>query len=112
MASLNVLFPFKSFSVTECLLFIVTVIKQNTYNTSLFELISIENDIKLAESDVADWAAPRPVKKNLNSALDDVYIKPEPLGVVLIIGTWNYPWAMILQPLVGAIAAGSRIVFY
>lgn len=60
---------------------------------------------------MADWAAPRPVKKNLNSALDDVYIKPEPLGVVLIIGTWNYPWAMILQPLVGAIAAGSRICF-
>uniref|UniRef100_A0A672K465 Aldehyde dehydrogenase domain-containing protein n=1 Tax=Sinocyclocheilus grahami TaxID=75366 RepID=A0A672K465_SINGR len=81
-------------------------LNRNTYNTSLFELISIENDIKLAESDMADWAAPRPVKKNLNSALDDVYIKPEPLGVVLIIGTWNYPWAMILQPLVGAIAAG------
>uniref|UniRef100_A0A673K2C8 Aldehyde dehydrogenase n=1 Tax=Sinocyclocheilus rhinocerous TaxID=307959 RepID=A0A673K2C8_9TELE len=84
-------------------------LNKNTYNTSLFELISIENDIKLAESDMADWAAPQPVKKNLNSALDDVYIKPEPLGVVLIIGTWNYPWAMILQPLVGAIAAGSRI---
>ncbi|KAL0174098.1 hypothetical protein M9458_030066, partial [Cirrhinus mrigala] len=59
----------------------------------------IENDIKLAESNMTDWAAPQPVKKNLNSALDDVYIKPEPLGVVLIIGTWNYPWAMILQPL-------------
>uniref|UniRef100_A0A8C2BDJ6 Aldehyde dehydrogenase n=1 Tax=Cyprinus carpio TaxID=7962 RepID=A0A8C2BDJ6_CYPCA len=85
-------------------------LNRNTYNTSLFELISIENDIKLAESEMADWAAPRPVKKNLNSALDDVYIKPEPLGVVLIIGTWNYPWAMILQPLVGAIAAGNAAV--
>uniref|UniRef100_A0A672L337 Aldehyde dehydrogenase 3 family, member A1 n=1 Tax=Sinocyclocheilus grahami TaxID=75366 RepID=A0A672L337_SINGR len=82
----------------------------NTYNTSLFELISIENDIKLVESDMADWAAPRPVKKNLNSTLDDVYIKPKPLGVVLIIGTWNYSWAMILQPLVGAIAVGNAAV--
>ncbi|XP_048017040.1 aldehyde dehydrogenase family 3 member A2 [Megalobrama amblycephala] len=85
-------------------------LNRNTYNNSLFELIGIENDIKLAESDMADWAAPQPVKKNLNSALDDVYIKPEPLGVVLIIGTWNYPWAMILQPLVGAIAAGNAAV--
>uniref|UniRef100_A0A672L0J1 Aldehyde dehydrogenase 3 family, member A1 n=1 Tax=Sinocyclocheilus grahami TaxID=75366 RepID=A0A672L0J1_SINGR len=83
---------------------------RNTYNTSLFELISIENDIKLVESDMADWAAPRPVKKNLNSTLDDVYIKPKPLGVVLIIGTWNYSWAMILQPLVGAIAVGNAAV--
>uniref|UniRef100_A0A673IDC5 Aldehyde dehydrogenase 3 family, member A1 n=1 Tax=Sinocyclocheilus rhinocerous TaxID=307959 RepID=A0A673IDC5_9TELE len=45
--------------------------------------VRIENDIKLAESDMADWAAPRPVKKNLNTALDDVYIKPEPLGVFI-----------------------------
>lgn len=81
------------------------------HGTSLFELIGIENDIKLAEREMTDWAAPRPVKKNLNSALDDVYVKPEPLGVVLIIGTWNYPWAMIFQPLVGAIAAGNGINF-
>jgi len=94
------------------LILIVSVVKQSTYNTSLFELIGIESEIKLAESDMADWAAPRHVKKNLNSALDDVYIKPEPLGVVLIIGTFNYPWAMILQPLVGAIAAGTRIYSY
>uniref|UniRef100_A0A671K1S5 Aldehyde dehydrogenase n=1 Tax=Sinocyclocheilus anshuiensis TaxID=1608454 RepID=A0A671K1S5_9TELE len=60
-------------------------LNRNTYNTSLFELISIENDIKLVESNMADWAAPRPVKKNLNSALDDVYIKPEPLGA----DNWN-----------------------
>uniref|UniRef100_A0A671K0K4 Aldehyde dehydrogenase 3 family, member A1 n=1 Tax=Sinocyclocheilus anshuiensis TaxID=1608454 RepID=A0A671K0K4_9TELE len=59
-------------------------LNRNTYNTSLFELISIENDIKLVESNMADWAAPRPVKKNLNSALDD--------------------------PLVGAIAAGNAAV--
>uniref|UniRef100_A0A673I7N4 Aldehyde dehydrogenase n=1 Tax=Sinocyclocheilus rhinocerous TaxID=307959 RepID=A0A673I7N4_9TELE len=62
-------------------------LNRNTYNTSLFEMISIENDIKLAESDMADWAAPRPVKKNLNTALDDVYIKPEPLGVVFQLHT-------------------------
>lgn len=66
----------------------------------------------MAESDLVDWAAPQHVKKNLNSAADDVYIKPEPLGVVLIIGPWNYPWATVLQPLVGAIAAGTRIYSY
>uniref|UniRef100_A0A673ID36 Aldehyde dehydrogenase n=1 Tax=Sinocyclocheilus rhinocerous TaxID=307959 RepID=A0A673ID36_9TELE len=65
-------------------------LNRNTYNTSLFEMISIENDIKLAESDMADWAAPRPVKKNLNTALDDVYIKPEPLGVVLMVSGLTY----------------------
>ncbi len=34
-------------------------------------------------------------------------IIPEPRGVVLIIGPWNYPLGLMLTPLVGAIAAGN-----
>uniref|UniRef100_A0A8C6STC1 Aldehyde dehydrogenase n=1 Tax=Neogobius melanostomus TaxID=47308 RepID=A0A8C6STC1_9GOBI len=41
---------------------------------------------------------------------DQVYVRPQPLGVVLIIGAWNYPWALTLGPLVGAIAAGNAAV--
>lgn len=35
------------------------------------------------------------------------WIEPHPLGVVLIIGAWNYPVQLLLGPLVGAIAAGN-----
>lgn len=35
------------------------------------------------------------------------YIVPEPLGVVLIMGPWNYPFHLLLRPLVGAVAAGN-----
>ncbi|XP_060703709.1 aldehyde dehydrogenase family 3 member A2-like isoform X2 [Hemiscyllium ocellatum] len=42
--------------------------------------------------------------------MDTVYIHREPLGVVLIIGAWNYPLALIVQPLIGAIAAGNAAV--
>lgn len=42
-----------------------------------------------------------------------MYIKPEPYGVALIIGAWNYPTNLILSPLVSAIAAGeSRFHIY
>lgn len=34
----------------------------------------------------------------------------EPLGVVLIIGPWNYPFQLLFTPLVGAIAAGNCVV--
>jgi len=34
----------------------------------------------------------------------------EPLGVGLIIGPWNYPFQLLLSPLVGAVAAGSCVV--
>ncbi|CAG06497.1 unnamed protein product [Tetraodon nigroviridis] len=78
--------------------------------TELFETLGLEAEIRLALEKLAEWAAPRPVEKNLLTVSDEVYIQPEPLGLVLIIGAWNYPWAITLQPLVGAIAAGNAAV--
>ena len=73
--------------------------------------MGLEGEIHLAVDKLAQWAAPRPVEKNLLTISDEVYIQPEPLGVVLIIGAWNYPWAVTLQPLVGAIAAGIVVAW-
>lgn len=84
--------------------------QQSQYDTPLLELIGIENEIKLAIEKLSEWAAPRPVEKNLITLSDEVYIHPEPLGVVLIIGAWNYPWAVTLLPLIGAIAAGKGTI--
>lgn len=81
---------------------------QSENGTLLYEIFGLEAEIKLALSKLAEWAAPRPVPKNLLTISDEVYIRPEPLGVVLIIGAWNYPIAVTLQPLVGAIAAGKE----
>lgn len=64
-------------------------------------------EIELTLDNLHDWAAPQHVKKNLMTMQDDVYINYEPLGVVLVIGAWNYPLVVLLQPVVGAIAAGT-----
>ncbi|XP_077594003.1 aldehyde dehydrogenase, dimeric NADP-preferring-like [Stigmatopora nigra] len=85
-------------------------INRSQYDTSLLELIGIDNEINLALEKVGEWAAPRLVEKNLLTISDKAYIQSEPLGVVLIIGAWNYPWALTLIPLVGAIAAGNGAV--
>ncbi|MBT3585098.1 MAG: aldehyde dehydrogenase family protein, partial [Halobacteriovoraceae bacterium] len=37
-------------------------------------------------------------------------IQSEPLGSVLIIGPWNYPFQLVISPLVGAIAAGNTAI--
>ncbi|XP_058483031.1 aldehyde dehydrogenase family 3 member A2b [Solea solea] len=76
----------------------------------LYETLGLEGEINLAIKKLKEWAAPRAVEKSLVTISDTVYIKPEPLGVVLIIGSWNYPWAVTIQPLVGAIAAGNAAV--
>ena len=34
---------------------------------------------------------------------------PEPRGVALVIGAWNYPIQLILLPVIGAISAGKMM---
>jgi aldehyde dehydrogenase (NAD+) len=38
------------------------------------------------------------------------WVQAEPLGCVLILGPWNYPLMLVLQPLVAALAAGNTAV--
>ena len=37
-------------------------------------------------------------------------VHPEPYGVALVMGAWNYPINLALTPAVGAIAAGNCVV--
>ena len=50
------------------------------------------------------------VEKNIVTLLDGTYRHPDPLGVVLIMGAWNYPFQLSLGPLAGALAAGNCVV--
>ncbi|XP_061558353.1 aldehyde dehydrogenase family 3 member A2b isoform X1 [Phycodurus eques] len=85
-------------------------LNKSEVGVQMYETLGLEEEIGLAVRKLKEWAAPRPVEKNLLTVSDSVYIKAEPLGVVLIIGAWNYPWAVTLQPLVGAIASGNAAV--
>lgn len=85
-------------------------LNKSKHDTQVYELMTLEGEVALAVEKLTEWAAPKPVERNILTLMDDVYIQPEPLGVVLIIGTWNYPFVLLIQPLVGAIAAGNAVV--
>src|SRR5215471_13728863 len=53
---------------------------------------------------------PRRAGTNLLNFPSSSFVLYEPLGVVLIIGPWNYPLQLLFTPLVGAIAAGNCAV--
>ncbi|XP_030318549.1 aldehyde dehydrogenase family 3 member A2 [Calypte anna] len=74
------------------------------------EIVTVMVDLALTKSELPVWMAPRPMPKGLVEIRDKTYVCPEPLGVVLIIGTWNYPFLVVIQPLIGAIAAGNAAV--
>jgi len=56
------------------------------------------------------WMKPQKVRTNLMNLPSKSFIYEEPLGVVLIIGPWNYPLQLLFTPLVGAMAAGNCVV--
>ncbi|HEX5787734.1 MAG TPA: aldehyde dehydrogenase family protein [Woeseiaceae bacterium] len=56
------------------------------------------------------WTHARRVRTPLVAQPGRSWIQPEPLGVVLIIGAWNYPLQLTLAALAAAIAAGNCAV--
>ncbi|WFP16734.1 aldehyde dehydrogenase family protein [Citricoccus muralis] len=59
---------------------------------------------------LTDWMEPTPVKVPLAFQPASAQVAPRPLGTVLIIAPWNYPFQLAINPLVGAIAAGNTVV--
>jgi aldehyde dehydrogenase (NAD+) len=53
------------------------------------------------------WIKPQRKSTPLVLQISKSTVYPEPLGVVLIIGPWNYPFQLMMAPLAGAIAAGN-----
>ncbi len=68
------------------------------------------SEINATLANLAAWMKPQRVSTNLLNLPSTSEIHHEPLGVVLIIGPWNYPLQLLLTPLVGAIAAGNCVV--
>ena len=67
------------------------------------------SEINAALRNLRHWMKPERVKTNLLNFPSSSHITREPMGVVLIIGPWNYPVQLLFTPLVGAIAAGNCV---
>ncbi len=67
-------------------------------------------ELKATLKNIDKWMKPERVKTNLLNLPSSSFIYHEPLGVVLIIAPWNYPFQLLFTPLIGAIAAGNCVV--
>src|SRR5262249_31743994 len=63
-----------------------------------------------ARAHLHSWMAPERVRSRLVFAPSRVRVRFDPLGVCLIIGTWNYPVMLTLSPLIAAISGGNAAV--
>lgn len=76
-------------------------IKKPPQESLTCEVQLLENDLRHTMYELKEWAKPERPSKRLIYLLDGLYIYNDPYGVVLIIGSWNYPVLLSLGPLIG-----------
>ncbi|GAA4675539.1 aldehyde dehydrogenase family protein [Gordonia humi] len=78
--------------------------------TFMADVGPVRHEIRHTIRRLQSWAKPAPVAISAATAPGKAFTVPEPKGVVLILGTWNFPLLLTLQPLVSALAAGNTAV--
>jgi aldehyde dehydrogenase (NAD+) len=73
----------------------------------IYELALLHNELLTCIADLPSWTCPRSHDRSLLVALCSPSTQYDALGVVLLIGAWNYPLLLALQPLISALAAGE-----
>lgn len=77
------------------------------YSTEVgYVLKSLTHTIKSLKK----WMKPKKVKTPYYLSGTSSYITYDALGTILIIGPYNYPFQLIIEPLIGAIAAGNTVM--
>lgn len=87
-----------------------TDLKKSKEETWVTETGMVMAELNAAIKHLKAWMEPQKVSTNLLNMPSSSKIILEPLGVVLIIGPWNYPFQLLINPLIGAIAAGNCVV--
>lgn len=89
---------------------LATDLGKSKTEAQLTEIGIVLGDIDYTLKHLSSWLQPERVSVPLAVAPAKASVVSEPLGVVLIIAPWNYPMQLLLDPLVGAIAAGNAAV--
>uniref|UniRef100_A0A5K3FA70 Aldehyde dehydrogenase n=1 Tax=Mesocestoides corti TaxID=53468 RepID=A0A5K3FA70_MESCO len=74
------------------------------------EILPLKLEITNQIINLKSWAGEKRLHRTFLSLMDTASVQPQPYGLVLVIGAWNYPVYLSLMPLVGAIAAGNAVV--
>ena len=93
---------------------IALALKQDLHKSAeeafLTETGYLIKDVKYLLKHVERWMKPKSVGTPLMAMPAKSYIQAEPLGTVLVIGAWNYPFQLSLSPMLAAISAGNCVV--
>lgn len=83
---------------------------KSNFETYATELGQVLKEASLHIKKLKRWSKPEKRKTSLSLFPSRSLIYKEPFGNVLIISPWNYPLLLMIDPLIGAIAAGNTVV--
>lgn len=82
-------------------------LRKPVFEAALTEVYFVYSEIDFALKNLSSWMKPKRVSANLTNLSTKNRIHYEPKGVSLIISPWNYPFQLLISPLVSAIASGN-----
>ncbi len=85
-------------------------LRKSQFESAVTELIFIYGEIDFALKKLNGWMKPKYIGKTLSNPFSKNRIYYEPKGVCLIIAPWNYPFQLVMSPLISAIAAGNCVI--
>ncbi|MDG5800547.1 aldehyde dehydrogenase [Marinilabiliaceae bacterium ANBcel2] len=83
---------------------------KSQFETYMTELSLLYHELNRYIKRVKKWSRVVKVSTGLANFPAKSFIVPEPLGVTLVIGAWNYPYQLSLLPAISSIAAGNCVI--
>ncbi|WP_328349892.1 aldehyde dehydrogenase family protein [Mycobacterium sp. NBC_00419] len=80
------------------------------FDAWLGDIGSTKAEAAFARKHLKKWVKPKRQGLPLGQLPGRAWVQYDPLGVILVIGPWNYPFYLCMAPLVAAIAAGNAAV--
>ncbi|WP_086799902.1 aldehyde dehydrogenase family protein [Streptomyces caniscabiei] len=86
-------------------------LRKNATEAKMQEIDLTIGHIDETLANLESWLQPRPVEVPAHfGPTTTAYTTYDPLGVVLVIAPWNYPLHLLIDPIIGALAAGNTVV--
>jgi len=80
------------------------------FETEMYEIRGTAHEIISLIEELEEFTKHEIVSNDIVNAMDKTMIRRDPKGLILVIGAWNYPIYLTLNPLAGAIASGCTAV--
>lgn len=85
-------------------------LQKSEFEAYATEIGFVLEEISFHQRNLKRWVKPERVSSGIASFPSKSRVLPEPLGRTLIIAPWNYPFQLIIAPLIGAISAGNTAI--